>query len=503
MRTLYRASLVRTLSYPQTGEWVLVDGRHVERAGSGEPPHADRVVDLAGAVVVPGMIDTNVHLASTGLALDNRDVAAVRSSSDLLEVARARATAGEGVVLLLGYDETTWDDPRLPTPEELDEAIDRPLVIRRVDGHTALANETALKQAGIVDEPGLDRGVGDPLAGPVTGEANHTLCRWAMQSLSEHQVQGLQLRAAGLAASRGVTTVHEMSMPQDSGPSDLAVLLEQRESLPVDTVVIVATMDVGRTIELGMGSIGGDLPVDGSIGARTAAVTAPYVDGPGQGHTVYDDDQLAEFFHDGHAAGLQVGVHAIGDRGIEQVLTVWERVYQALDSRERRHFRARRHRIEHFSMATGRQIERAAMLGLAVSVQPTFDLTWGGPGGLYGTRLGPDRAAEMHRFRMMLDRGIEMGAGSDSPIVPLDPWRTVHALESMHDASQRLSRFEAIRLHTLGSARLAYHDEKKGALAPGFHADLAAYEADPFEVEDVQELRPILTVSLGREVFVA
>ena len=109
----------------------------------------------------------------------------------------------------------------------------------------------------------------------------------------------------------------------------------------------------------------------------------------------------------------------------------------------------------------------------------------------------------MHAIRVMLERGIEVGAGSDSPVAPLDPWRTVQALETMHDEAQRLTRFEAIRLHTLGSARLAYHDEKKGSLAPGFHADLVAYEADPFEVNDVLGLQPILTVSLGREVFAA
>ncbi len=503
MRTLYRARLVRTLAYPQIGEWVLVDGRHVERAGSGNPPQADRVVELPGATIVPGMIDTHVHLTGTGLALDNVDVEQAGSAAALMDLASKRAAEGEGVVLLQGYDETGWDDPRLPTPEELDHISDRPVVIRRADGHVSLANEAALKQAAIVDAPGLDRSPGEALAGILTQEANNLLYRWALQSLSDHEVQDLQLRAAGLAASCGVTTVHEMSMPHDSGERDLVVFLGHRASLPVDSVVSVATMDVGQTIEMGFGSIGGDLPVDGSIGARTAGLTAPYADGEGDGGTYHDDDQLAEFFHGGHSAGLQVGVHAIGDRAIEQVLTVWERVYQALDSRERRHFRARRHRIEHFSMATGHQIERAAMLGLAVSVQPTFDLTWGRSEGLYETRLGRERAGTMHQVRTMVDRGIELGAGSDSPVVPLDPWRTVHALESMHDPAQRLSRFEAIRLHTLGSARLAYHDEKKGALASGFHADMAVYDADPFEVEDVLKIRPVLTVSMGREVFAA
>jgi predicted amidohydrolase YtcJ len=198
-----------------------------------------------------------------------------------------------------------------------------------------------------------------------------------------------------------------------------------------------------------------------------------------------------------------VGIHAIGDRAIEQVLTTWERVYRALDSRERRHFRARRHRIEHFEMPTPAHIERAAALGLGVSVQPTFDATWGQPGGLYATQLGPDRAAGMNPFRSFLQRGLVVGVGSDSPITPLDPWLAVAAMEHHHDPSQRLTRVEAIRMHTVGSARLGHQEEKKGALEPGMHADFAAYDVDPLDVGYVDGLRPLLTVSLGREVFAA
>ncbi len=199
--------------------------------------------------------------------------------------------------------------------------------------------------------------------------------------------------------------------------------------------------------------------------------------------------------------GLQVGVHAIGERAIEQVVTVWERVYAALDSRERRHFRARRHRVEHFEMASTSQIERAAMLGLAVSVQPTFDRYWGQAGRPVrdGTRTGS--RATMNAIRTMIDRGIEVGAGSDTPITPFDPMLSIAACETHHDAAQRLSRFEAIRLHTVGGARLGHQEDKKGVLGPGMHADLAAFDADPMTVEAVEDLRPILTVSLGREVF--
>ena len=216
-----------------------------------------------------------------------------------------------------------------------------------------------------------------------------------------------------------------------------------------------------------------------------------------------NDDELAEFFHGAHAAGLQVGVHAIGDRAIEQALATWERVYGTLDSRERRHFRARRHRIEHFEMAATVHIERAAMLGLVVSFQPAFDVAWGTPGGMYERRLGWDRAHLMNRVRSCADRGIAIGIGSDSPITPLDPMAAVVALERHHDPAQRVPRGEALYLSTYGGARLAHQEGKKGALEPGMHADFAAYDVDPTSEPDVDGVRPVLTVSNGREVFAA
>jgi predicted amidohydrolase YtcJ len=193
-------------------------------------------------------------------------------------------------------------------------------------------------------------------------------------------------------------------------------------------------------------------------------------------------------------------MHVIGDAAIEQAVSCWERVYGALDTRARRHFRARRHRLEHFEMSSDRQIERAAMLGLAVSVQPSFDALWGHPGGMYEQRLGEKRARDMNPFSTLLSRGIEVGAGSDSPVTPLDPWAGIGALESHHEPSQRLSRLEAFRLYTAGSARLANLDDKKGRLEPGAQADFACYEVDPLTAS-IDDLRPVLTVSLGREVY--
>ncbi|MEA2557235.1 MAG: hypothetical protein QOG88_773 [Actinomycetota bacterium] len=480
----------------------MVDGRHVTRVGSGEPPAADRTVDLPGATIIPGFIDTHVHLTATGMALDSEAVTRVRSAADLLALTRTLAADTRGDALVLqGYDESRWDDPRVPTLEELDAVLDIPLVIRRADGHLALANTAAIERSGIADAPGCERTAGGGFTGRITQAADQRLWAWVTSSMTDHTVQDHQLRAAALAASRGVTTVHEMAMPHWYGPRDVEVFLGHRGQLPVDTVLIVASTDVAHSIELGLGAVGGDLPTDGSIGARTAALSVPYADGSGEGTTYVPDETLETFFADGHTAGLQVGVHAIGDRAIEQVLGTWESVYRGLDSRERRHFRARRHRIEHFEMPSHTQIERAAMLGLAISAQPTFDSVWGGPGGLYETGLGRARAATMNPFKTFLERGLELGVGSDSPITPLDPMLTISALERHHDPAERLTRSQAIGIHTIGSARLAHQEEKKGALSPGMHADLAAYPQDPFLADEVEAIRPVLVVSLGREVF--
>jgi predicted amidohydrolase YtcJ len=503
MRTLYRAARVHTFASPRTGEWLLVDDRHVERVGNGDPPQADRVVELPGATVLPGFVDAHVHLTGTGEHAQAPEIGAARSRAELLEAVSAVAARRAGPVLVHGYDESKWQDRALPSLEDLDAACDRPLAIVRVDGHVALANTAALKEASLLERPGAETNEAGAATGRVTFEARAALRRWFAMHLAERDVEELQLAAASLAVSSGVTTVHEMSMPHERGIRDLEILLGHRARLPVDVVTYVATTDVAQVMDLGLAQIGGDLPVDGSIGARTAHVAEPYVDAAGTGDHYFDDDTMAAFFRDGHLAGLQVGVHAIGDAAIRQVVATWERVYQALDSRGRRHFRARRHRVEHFEMADPAMVEGAAALGLAICVQPSFDAEWGFAGGLYEQGLGWERAAGMNPFRDLLERGLELGAGSDTPITDMDPMAMLQAFEGHHDPHQRLSREAALRIATTGSARLAHQEDKKGSLEPGKHADFAAYDVDPLEAEELEGIRPILTVSLGRDVFAA
>ena len=501
MRTLYRAARVVTLSYPVKGEWLLVDDRHVQRVGIGETPQSDRTVELPGTTILPGFIDSHVHLTGTGIHAAGPDLEALRSARDLIDTLARYAGSVDGPALAHGFDESRWHDSSLPTLEELDGASARPLVAVRTDGHISLANSPALGESGVLGQPGVERGSDGSATGVVRREANWALQRWFHEALPDHRIEQFQLQAAALAASRGVTCVHEMAIPDSRGPRDFEVLMDHREHLPVDVIPYVASTDIPFVMDFGLSRIGGDLSLDGSIGARTAFLTEPYVDSDESGARYFAEEDLVEFLHNAHLAGLQVGLHAIGDGAIEEALRAWERVHGALDSRGRRHFRARRHRVEHFEMPNRDQVERAAMLGLAISIQPAFDAQWGHAGALYERRLGEQRAEAMNPFRTLLTRGMVVGAGSDSPVTPLDPLLGIAALERHHEPSERLSREEAVRLFTFGSAVLANLEEKKGRLEPGMQADFAAYEDDPLTAIDVDGLRPVLTVSMGREVY--
>lgn len=505
MRTIYRASRVITLGHPEVGEWVLVDGRHVQRVGRGEPPTTDRLVELPGATILPGFTDAHVHLTQTALHARWPQVALARSKEELLTALRGAAASKDGPVCCFGFDDAGWSSKDLPTVQELDAVSDRPLVVVRADVHLSLANSAAMRSARIderdVDLSGIDRDELGAPTGLLKQQANDAIQRWFAEQIDDDEIQLLQLEAASAAVARGVTCVHEMAMPRAAGVRDVEVLLSHRARLPVHVVPYVATFDIGWVLELGLRQIGGDLAVDGSFGARTAFLSKPYSDRPGErGVSYIDREELTDFLRDAHAAGLQVGLHVIGDAAISRALDAWEAVAGGLDSRLRRHFRARRHRLEHAECVSVEQIERAAALGLAISIQPSFDAFWGRPGGMYEERLGQSRASAANPFKTMIDHGLDLGVGSDSPVTPLDPLAAVMAMEGHHDPEQRLDRASALRLAIQGGPRIAGM-ERLGRLEPGSHADFIAFDEDPFEVDDLGTIAPIYTVSKGRDVF--
>src|ERR687891_2551138 len=249
VKTLYRATRVRTMTFPPEGEWVLVDERHVERVGIGEPPPADRTVELPGCTIVPGFVDAHVHLSGTGMAMAGLDLSGARTRENALE--KIRAHPGSEPALAQGFDETMWSDPRLPTRAELDAlAPQRPVLLVRADGYVSVVNTAALGAATVEGLEGVKRDDAGEATGRLRGEANAMAQLWYFESLPGRVIQEAQLRAAGLAASRGVTCVHEMAIPDKRGRRDVEVLLDQQQDLPVDLVTYIADRDIPYVMDL-------------------------------------------------------------------------------------------------------------------------------------------------------------------------------------------------------------------------------------------------------------
>jgi predicted amidohydrolase YtcJ len=176
---------------------------------------------------------------------------------------------------------------------------------------------------------------------------------------------------------------------------------------------------------------------------------------------------------------LQAGFHAIGDAALGQVADAFAR---AADDVGMAQLNAARHRIEHAEMVTPAHIAAMAAYGIVASVQPAFDAFWGGEAGMYVERLGRDRAVAMNPFRAMVDAGVTLAFGADSPVTPLDPWGGVRAAVRHRTPASALSPVEAFDAHTIGGRRAA-GDDVTGALVPGAPATFAVWEL-PAELGD-------------------
>jgi predicted amidohydrolase YtcJ len=275
--------------------------------------------------------------------------------------------------------------------------------------------------------------------------------------------------------------------------------------LALDVTVYLGTDEVERVVELGYDRIGGDWFLDGAFGSHTAWMKEPFTSSPPAGTpptgiSYRSDDEVYAFFSRALRAGLQVGVHAIGDAAIEQAISTWEKVANEVGIEQVVRLR---HRIEHFECASDDHIARAAELGLCASVQPAFDAFWGGPDGMYSQRIGWDRAADMNRFRSMSEAGLTPAAGSDSTVTPLDPFVQMRALRSHHVVDQRVSGEQALTLMTIAGHHAARDVSGRGELRAQAPADLTWLDRDPVttDPDELTKTEVLGTWIAGRRVW--
>lgn len=477
-------------SLAHAGGRILATGRL--RALTDAFPQARRRETPSGAWLLPGFFDAHLHPLWLGLSLARPSLAACRTPADIA-AALAAADAPGPWLIAGGLDESRLDPPALPDRTMLDRiAPDRPLLLLRVCEHAGVANSAALAAAGIAadapDPPGGRYGR-DP-GGRLDGRLYETAL-WRLESGLPKPDRARKAEALRLAGrhlrARGITGVVEAAAGMLDGMADLAAYRAACESgdLPQRCALIALAAPDGVDVDSLKRESGDRLWlsglkyfVDGTIGARTAALARPYRDG-GDGALTLDPAWLKAEVALRHAAGWPLAFHAIGDRAVASVL-------DALESAAAVPRAGPPHRLEHAMMLDADSLARMRRLGVAPVPQPLF-LHEFGP--MYEAALGPRRTAGLIPLAAMRRAGLDPAASSDAPIAPAEPLASLRAMLTRRDTSgasrgpgQRLPLFAALAALTAAGPASLGRGRDFGRLAPGFPADLvliAGHPADP------------------------
>lgn len=552
-------------------------GEHVSREcpeAKGRSFSRQTIVDAGGRRVVPGLIDAHLHLVSGGRHLSQLDLRDVTDRAAFIAAIAGRArSAPKGQWITGGrWSTESWPDPAQPTRQWIDaDTADHPVLLSRMDGHSALANGAALAVAGITadgppDPPGgvIER---DPATGGPTGilrDAAIELVARHVPPPSDRELDAALVAAMTEAHRHGITAVHTMSPWSELAVIDRA---RRRGKLTLRVRFYVSEDDWREYLDRASRFRGDDLLrvcgfkqyADGSLGSRTAYMAEPYADNPpdkpdwrGLLREVFGEKgRLESLVRTAAAAGFGSAIHAIGDQANQEVLGVYEAVqaaaalstavqtnadrsapdqYTAGLSRkssstgslkseisnsksvasdicaQHPEF-ALRLRIEHAQHLLPADIERFARMGVVASMQPLHKAD----DARYAEQaIGKERCKTSYAFRSLLDAGAHVAFGSDWPVVSINPFLGMHAAVTARSLDGRLfvpeqsiGVTEALRCYTSGAAYASGDESRLGRLAPGFLADFAILERDPFAAapDDLRSITVKATYVGGRRVW--
>ena len=517
---------------------VAVEGGRVAAVGGEEllplAGPGTRVLDLGGGVLLPGLGDSHLHLGETGRALELADLTAARSPGEMGELLRRhiRATGvPEGTLVEgRGWNQDRFPKKSPPTLSELDAmAPGYPLVLSRVCQHIAAANSAAMALAG-VDETTPDPPGGSILRGP-DGRPAGLFCENAVNLLpglgvpSRERVEGWLAAAAEKAASLGLAAVHSEDLRAFPGFGWREMVeayrsLQRQGRLPVRVVEqcqflsveeLEAFFDAGFSFGWREGNFSiGPLKIvtDGSLGARTALLSRPYADGADRGENrgmaLLPWDRANALTLAAHRRGMPAVLHAIGDEALDRCLDAIQSAREACPEKNPRHG------IIHCQITRPDQLRRIREMGVQVLAQPVFleyDLH------MADLRVGEELGRSSYAWRTLVESGVHLSAGSDSPIESMNPFGNLYCGVTRMDYQrapaggwhpwEALTLEQALSAATWENAWASGEEGERGRIAPGFAADFTAPDRDVFHIppEELLDASAALTVVGGKIVW--
>ncbi len=492
---------------------------------------AQRVIELGGRTVVPGMIDSHTHFASIGARRLQIDASGATGPEEIARKVAAQVAQlkpGEWVQGR-GWDQNNWQAKVFPTREILDRvAPNNPVYLARVDGHAAWVNSKALEIARVgKNTPEPDGGKiirnarGEP-SGTLVDNAFRLVSRHIPAPTKEQRKQAVRLSIQECLAA-GLTGVHEAGGTRSdielyeemmaAGEFDLRICEFLRwpvdeQKLPHTYESLDPYLNQGPQIGLHDQRLtirGIKMSIDGALGSRGAAFFEPYADDPGnRGVTRLTEAEIYETTLRGLKAGFQTAVHAIGDRANRMALDAMERALREAGSSDARL------RIEHAQVLDAADLPRFRSLGIIPSMQPTHcttDMHW------IAERIGEPRTRYAYAWRSLLDTGVRIPGGSDAPVESVQPLLGIYAAATRQDRQgwpdggwhpeQILSREEALRMFTIDAAYSVFEENIKGSLTPGKLADIVILSKDIMTVPapNILTTEVVMTILGGKVVY--
>ncbi|MDO4555895.1 MAG: amidohydrolase [Lachnospiraceae bacterium] len=460
-----------------------------------------QVMDLPGKTILPGLHDCHVHVMGTGLASIGTDLYSCRSVKEVLSALKEEGKKKtEGWICGVRLDESKLSEKRPPSLQELTECFpDRGVYLIDRGLHYTVLNQKAYDEIGL---SGTEKGLGREENGNPNGrmheEANQKARNYFNQHMTKEQRKSAVKSVEKEALKKGITTIHAMEGGEMFSDQDISVFYDLEEENDVDFVLYWDTLEIDQVIERGLPRIGTDLLSDGSIGSRTAAFDEPYADQPDTcGKLYFTDEFMTAFIEKALKNHLQCGFHAIGQKGIRQVLDCYEKAVEKYPQTDARF------RIEHFGFCDERDIERAAKNHIIISTQPAFSYLRGGPGSVYQIRTGKERERKAYPNRLFLEYGITVAGGSDSNVTPMDPLLGIHAAVNHPYPEHRVKVGQALRMFTIDGAYSAFEEKKKGSIELGKMGDLVVLSANPYLVrgDQIKDIAVEMTIKEGRIVY--
>lgn len=515
-----------------TAEAVAVAGNKILAVGSTDEieQYADagtRVIDLAGKTMVPGFNDSHYHFMGVGRREFHLNLDGVKSLQEFLDRVQAEAarkSAGEWVTGR-GWIEEDWPSKRFPTRHDLDSvAPEHPVFLNRADGHAAVVNSRTLEMAGITKETPDPQG-GQILRDPDTGEATGMLLDRAMDLVRRHippdtseaQLREYAKKANDVAIAYGLTQVHDMGTNWRTVNLWKDMYEKGELKIRMQAYIRGPGDDANRLLEDGaqIGLFDHRLTVrgikitqDGALGSRGAALLEPYSDANTSGFLIFEDEEIYPTIKRATEHGIQMAIHAIGDRANRNVLDLYERAFNEVPP-DQRAIAEPRFRIEHAQIVHPDDMPRFCEMGVIPSLQPSHAI-----GDLHFAvrRLGLERMDRGYAWRTLIDLGCFIPGGSDAPVEEGNPMIEFYAACVRRDTTGfsaegwrpelKMTREEALKSLTIWGAQAVFEEDLRGSITPGKLADLVVLDRDLMtEPEDrLFDIKVLMTV-IGGEVL--